>query len=108
MKAITKYVRITPNKARHIARLIQGKKAVDALGTISLVPRKSARLMEKTLRSAIANAENNFDLDRDSLVVKEASVGAAPTMKRFMPRAKGAAGKIMKRMSHFRVVLSNE
>ena len=108
VRAVTKYVRISPEKARHVARLLQGKKANEALGIIDLIPRKAARLMAKTLRSAIANAENNFDLDRENLVVKEATVGVAPIMKRFRPRAKGSAGRILKRTSHFKIVLAND
>jgi large subunit ribosomal protein L22 len=106
--AVTKSVRISPEKAMHIARLLQGKKIADALGIVDLSPRKAAYLMGRTLRSAIANAENNHDLDRNSLYVKEALVGAGPIMKRFRPKARGMAGRILKRTSHFRIVLSNE
>jgi large subunit ribosomal protein L22 len=106
--AVTKFVRISPEKAMHVARLLQGKKVADALGIVELSPRKAAYLMGKTLRSAIANAENNHDLDRGSLYVKEALVGAGPIMKRFRPKARGMAGRILKRTSHFRIVLSNE
>ncbi len=108
VRAVTKYVKITPQKARQVARLLQGKKAAEALGTIALIPRKAARLLEKTLRSAIANAENNHDLDRSSLIVKEAVVGAGPTMRRFRAKARGMAGRILKRTSHLTIVLSNE
>lgn len=108
VQAITKFVRISPEKARHVARLLQGKTANDALAVVDLVPRKAARLMGKTLRSAIANAENNFDLRCDDLTVKEAIVGPGPTLKRFRPRARGMAGKILKRTSHFTITLTDE
>lgn len=108
VRAITRYVKIAPQKARQVARLLQGKMAAEALGVVELIPRKAARLMEKTLRSAIANAENNHDLDESSLIVKEAIVGAGPTMKRFRAKARGMAGRIHKRTSHFTIVLSNE
>ena len=108
VRAVTKFVRISPEKARHVARLLQGKSATEALGIVDLIPRKAARLMAKTLRSAIANAENNFDLDRENLVVKEATVGVGPTMKRFRPKARGMAGRILKRTSHFKIVLTND
>ena len=108
VRAVTKYVKITPQKARQVARLLQGKKATEALGAIELIPRKAARLLEKTLRSAIANAENNHDLDKGSLIVKEAVVGAGPTMKRYRAKARGMAGRILKRTSHLTIVLSNE
>lgn len=107
VRAITKYVKIAPDKARQVARLLQGKSVIEALSTVDLIPRKAARLMAKTLRSAVANAENNCDLDKSSLVVKEAVVGIAPTMRRFRPKARGMAGRIRKRTSHFTIVLSN-
>jgi len=108
VRAVTKNVRISPEKARQVARLLQGKRATEALGIVDLIPRKAARLLAKTLRSAIANAENNFDLDRDSLIVKEATVGVAPTMKRFRPKARGMAGRILKRTSHLKIIVSND
>jgi len=106
--AKSSYVRISPEKARHISRLIQGKLVNDALAMVDLSPRKAARLMGKTLRSALANAENNFNLDPQVLWVKEALVGPGPVWKRYRPKARGMAGRIKKRTSHFQVVLSNE
>ena len=107
VRAITRNVRISPEKAIQVSRLIQGKSVTEALAIVTLSPRKAARLLGKTLRSAIANAENNFDLDRKGLVVKEALVGPGPTMKRFRPKARGAAGKIRKRTSHLRITLTD-
>jgi len=106
--AITKYVRISPFKAREVARLIQGKSAVDALTMVNLIPRKAARLIEKTLKSAVANAENDEKeaVDRSRLYVKEAVIGEGPTLKRFQPKARGSAGRIRKRSSHIRVVVA--
>lgn len=108
VKAITKYVRISPEKARHVARLLPGKKVREALAVVDLSPRKAARLFGKTLRSAIANAENNNDLDRDALIVKTATADPGPTLKRFRPKARGMAGRICKRTSHLTVVLTDE
>lgn len=108
VQAITKFVRISPEKARHISRLLQGKDVAEALAIVDLSPRKAARLFSKTLRSAIANAENNFDLDRDALSVKVADAGPGPIMKRFRPRARGMAGRIRKRTSHLRIILTDE
>jgi large subunit ribosomal protein L22 len=108
VQAVTKYVRISPEKARHVSRLIQGKSVKEALAIVDLSPRKAARLLAKTLRSAVANAENNHDLEQDSLMVKIAAVGPGPVMKRFTPKARGMAGRIIKRTSHFRVVLTDE
>ncbi|MCK4982131.1 MAG: 50S ribosomal protein L22 [Victivallaceae bacterium] len=107
VRAITRNVRISPEKAIQVSRLIQGKSVTEALAVVDLSPRKAARLLGKTLRSAIANAENNFDLDSKGLVVKEALVGPGPTMKRFRPKARGAAGKIRKRTSHLRITLTD-
>jgi large subunit ribosomal protein L22 len=101
-------VRISPFKAREVARLIQGKSAVDALTMVNLIPRKAARLIEKTLKSAVANAENDEKeaVDRSRLYVKEAVIGEGPTLKRFQPKARGSAGRIRKRSSHIRVVVA--
>ena len=108
--AVTKQVRISPYKAREVARLIQGKGAVEALNMVSLIPRKAARLIEKTLKSAIANAENDekAGVDRSRLIVKEALIGEGPTLKRFIPKARGSAGHIRKRTSHIRIVVTDE
>ena len=108
--AVTKNVRISAFKARQVSRLIQGQPAVTALTMLSLIPRKAARLIEKTLMSAIANAENAEEgaADRNSLKVKEALIGEGPTMRRFRPKARGSAGRIRKRTSHIRIVVTDE
>ncbi len=108
--AISKYVRISPFKAREVTRLIQGKPAITALNTVALIPRKAARLVESTLKSAIANAEHAEQgaVNRAALVVKEATIGEGPTMRRFWPRSRGSAGRILKRTSHIRIVVSDE
>lgn len=108
-KAITRYVRISAFKARQVTRLIRGKPAQEALETVQLMPRKAARLVAKTLKSAIANAENNGSqpVDPQRLVVKEAVVGEAPTLRRFRPKARGMAGRIRKRSSHIRIVVTD-
>ena len=106
VRAMTKYVHISPQKASNFSRTIQGKKVVDAL--VELSPRKAARLFGKTLRSALANAENNYELKRESLTVKEAVANPGPMLRRFRPKARGMAGRIRKRTSHFTVVLTDE
>jgi len=108
IQATTKFVRIAPEKARHVSRLIQGKSVKEALAIVELSPRKAARLFGKTLRSALANAENNNDLNRDSLIVKTATANPGPMLRRFRPKARGMAGRIRKRTSHLTVVLSVE
>ena len=105
-KATAKTVRIPARKARLVIDLIRGKKVADALGILKFTPRKGAYLIEKVLNSAIANAENNFDLDVEDLYVSEAYVNEGPTLKRFRPRAKGSASPINKRTSHITIVVS--
>lgn len=107
VRAITRNVRISPEKARHISRLLQGKSVTEALAIVDLSPRKAALLLGKTLRSAIANAENNLDLDRNTLTVKAALVGPGPIIKRFRPKARGSAGRIRKRTSHLEIILAD-
>lgn len=109
-RAITKYVRMSPFRAREVTRLIQGKPAREALAIVDLIPRKAARLVARTLRSAVANAENgeHESATLDSLVVKEAVIGEGPTMKRYRPKARGMAGRIRKRTSHIRIVVTDE
>ena len=108
VKAVTKYVRLSPKKARDFARTIQGKPVSQALALTQFSERKAAVLIGKTLKSAMANAENNAGLDVDDLVVKEAVIEDGPTMRRFWCGARGMAKKIAKRTSHVRIVLSDE
>lgn len=101
----TKFVRLSPKKARDVAREIQGLPVSNALDILTFTPKKAAFLIGKTLKTAIADAENNFSLDTNSLIIKEAVIGAGPTMRRFKPRAKGSAGAIIKRTSHISITL---
>lgn len=107
VRALTKNVRISPEKARHMSRLIQGKSVVEALAIVDLSPRKAAALIGKTLRSAVANAENNMDVNRKVLTVKAALVSPGPIIRRFRAKARGSAGRIRKRTSHFEVILTD-
>ncbi|MEX1012773.1 MAG: 50S ribosomal protein L22 [Waddliaceae bacterium] len=104
-KAITKYIRISPRKARLAAALIRGKNANDAQSQLEYSHLKGGRLLGKTLKSAIANAETQLDVKRDQLIVQEVRVDEGPTLKRAKPRSKGGRHPIMKRTSHFTVVL---
>lgn len=108
VKSIYKYARISAFKAREVTREIQGLPVAAALDIVAFSPKKAAALVEKTLKSAIANAENNNDLRAENLVVKEAVVGESATIKRFRPRARGSASPIRKRTSHIRIVLTDE
>src|SRR5712691_4801253 len=103
-----RYAKISPFKAREVTREIQGLPVSAALDLVAFSPKKAAMLISKTLKSAVANAENNANLRVDGLVVKEAIVGEGPTMKRMMPRARGSGSRILKRTSHIRIVLSDE
>jgi large subunit ribosomal protein L22 len=108
VRSTYKYARISPFKAREVTREIQGLPVSAALDLLAFTPKKAAFLINKTLKSAIANAENNANLKPDGLVVKEAIVGEGPTVKRIMARARGSASGILKRTSHIRIVLSDE
>jgi large subunit ribosomal protein L22 len=108
VRSIHKYARISPFKVREVTREIQGLPVSAALDVLAFTPKKAAFLIGKTLKSAVANAENNANLKADGLVVKEAVVGEGPTMKRMMARARGSGSRILKRTSHIRIVLSDE
>lgn len=108
VQAITKNVRMSAQKMREVVRQIQGLPALQAQAVLAVVPRKSARFVAKTLKSAIANAENNNGLKPETLRVKEAVAGNATSLKRFVPKARGSAGPIIKRNCHIKIVLSDE
>lgn len=108
VRSIYKYARISPFKVREVTREIQGLPVSAALDILAFTPKKAAFLINKTLKSAIANAENNANLKADGLVVKEAVVGEGPTFKRMMTRARGSGARILKRTAHIRIVLTDE
>ena len=104
-KAIAKYVRISPLKVNFICKEIRGTQVDEALSILKFTPKKGARILEKVLNSAIANAEHNFGLNREDLFVSQAYANNAPVMKRWRPKAKGMAYPILKRSSHVGVVV---
>ena len=106
--SIMKNVPMSAQKMREVVRQIQGLPALEAQAVLQFVTRKSARVVAKTLKSAIANAENNNNLKAENLVVLEAVCGAATTHKRFQPKARGSAGPIIKRRCHIRITVSDE
>lgn len=108
VKAIAKYVRIAPRKVRIVIDLIRGKDVADALAILKFTPKRGAVLVDKVLRSAIANAENNFDMDTDNLYVSKCFVDQGPTLKRIHPRSRGQAFSILKHTSHITVVVSEK
>jgi large subunit ribosomal protein L22 len=106
--SIYRGARISAFKCREVTREIQGLPAGAAVDLLTFTPKKAARLVLKTLKSAIANAEHNNNLRADKLVVQEAVVGEGPTIKRFRPKARGSAGPIRKRTSHIRIILTDD
>ncbi|UQS85630.1 50S ribosomal protein L22 [Apilactobacillus apisilvae] len=107
-QATARTVRIAARKVRLVVDLIRGKSVSEAAAILKFTPRSASPVVSKVLMSAVANAENNFDLDREDLVVSEVFVNEGPTLKRFRPRAKGSASPINKRTSHITVVVSEK
>ena len=108
VKAIYRYVRMSAFKMRDVTREIQGKPVAAALDIVAFSSKKAAFFVQKTLKSAIANAENNHNLRAEKLVVKEAVAGEGATIKRFIPKARGSAGPIRKRTCHVFITLTDE
>jgi large subunit ribosomal protein L22 len=104
-RARTSMMRVSAQKLNLVAQLIRGKKVATALADLTFSRKRIARDVKKTLESAVANAENNHDLDVDALVVAEAHVGNAFMLKRWTPRARGRVGRIQKRFSHLTIVV---
>lgn len=107
-RAITRFVRLSPRKARLVADLVRGKSALEALDILEFTNKKAARVIKKTLASAVANATNNFKMDEDKLVVSTIMINQGPVLKRVMPRAKGRADIIRKPTAHITVAVSEE
>lgn len=107
-KAVARYVRIAPRKVRQVVNLIRGKEISDALAILQFTPKGSTQDVTKVLKSAVANAEHNYDMDPDNLVITEIYVDEGPTMKRIKPRAQGRADRIRKRTSHITVVVGEK
>jgi large subunit ribosomal protein L22 len=105
--AISKYVRLSAMKGRDVSKEIQGLPVSQALTILNFTPRKAARLVGKTLKSAIANAEHNFQLDADSLIIKEAVCLMGPAFERMKPMARGSAGVIRKPTTHIKIILTD-
>ncbi len=108
VKSITTGVRMSAQKVREVVRQISGLPARQGVAALKFVPRKSARLVLKTLNSAIANAENNHKLDPETLYIKEAVALTGPSLKRWTPKARGMAGPVIKRSCNIRIVLSDQ
>ncbi|NMB42205.1 MAG: 50S ribosomal protein L22 [Firmicutes bacterium] len=104
-KARARFVRIAPRKARIVMDLIRNKNVGEAISILNFIPKRASGIIEKILRSAVANAEHNYNMDGEDLFVYKAFVDEGPTLKRFKPRALGRATRIRKRTSHLTVVL---
>ena len=104
-KAVTRMIRVSPQKLNLVAQMIRGKKVASALADLEFSRKRIAVDVRKCLESAIANAENNHDLDVDELIVAQAHVGKALVIKRFTPRGRGRVGKIMKPFSHLTIIV---
>jgi len=105
-KAVARYIRISPRKVRIVIDLIRGKSVHHALAILKHTPKAASAPIEKVLRSAMANATHNYDMDEDKLYISRAYVDQAPTMKRYHPRQRGQAFPILKRSSHITVVVA--
>ncbi len=106
-KAVLRGFRMSPQKVRLVADVVRGKPVDQALAILRNMPQKAAGEVYRTVASAAANAENNFHMDRDGLVIKTITVDEGPTMKRYMPRARGRANVIRKRSSHITVIVDD-
>lgn len=107
-KAVASTIRIAPRKVRLVIDLVRGKQVGDAFAIIKNTDKASSIVIEKLLKSAIANAEHNYNMNVDGLFIKDAFVNEGPTLKRFRPRAQGRAGLILKRTSHITIVVAEK
>lgn len=107
-KATARHILIAPRKCRIVIDLIRGKSVNEALNILKFVPKRASKPIEKVVKSAAANAEHNYNLNKDALVITEAFVDGGPVLKRFQPRQRGQAFPILKRTSHITVVVSEK
>ncbi|MBI2954225.1 MAG: 50S ribosomal protein L22 [Chloroflexi bacterium] len=108
VSATAKYIRISPRKVRLVVDAIRGKAASDAMAMLQFMPQQSAKEVYKVVKSAVANAENNFNLSPEDLYIAIATADEGPTLKRFRPRARGRATQVLKRSSHITVVVGEK
>jgi large subunit ribosomal protein L22 len=108
VKAVLKYVRISPQKVRLVSDVVKGRPVEDGLNILKFMPKKAAQILLKVIRSAVANADQNHNMDVDALVIKNIVADQGPTLKRFRARARGRGTRILKRTSHITVVLEEK
>ena len=108
VKAVVKYVRISPQKVRRLVDTVKGQPVETSLNKLKFMPLRAARIVEKLVRSAVANADQNPDIDVDTLVIRNITADPGPSLKRFRARARGRGTRILKRTSHITVILAEE
>ncbi|MBU1055763.1 MAG: 50S ribosomal protein L22 [Proteobacteria bacterium] len=107
VKTLARYIRISPQKVRKLVGAVKGKRVEAVLNELKFMPQKSAGILEKIIRSAVANANQNANMDVDSLVVRNVVADSGPTLKRFAARARGRGTRILKRTTHITVTLAD-
>ncbi len=107
-KAVAKHVRIAPRKVRIVLDLIRGKEVDEALAILRYTPKAASKILTKVVESAVANAENNFDMDKDDLIIRKTFADQGTTLKRIRPRARGQADQIQKKTSHITVIVGEK
>ena len=108
VSAVSKYVRISPSKVQKLVGAIKGKPVESGIQILKFMPQKAAGILEKTIRSAVANADQHADIDVDLLVIRNITADQGPTLKRWKARARGRGTRILKRTSHITVILAEE
>ena len=108
VRAVSKYVRISPQKVRKVVDDIKGKPVESGLQKLKFMPQKAANILEKIIRSAVANADQNADIDVDMLVIRNITADQGPSLKRWKARARGRGTRVLKRTSHITVILAEE
>lgn len=108
VRAVARYMRISPSKVRKLSGAVKGKPVEMGIETLKFMPQKAAGMLEKLVRSAVANADQNPEIDVDTLVIRNVIVDGGPTLKRFRARARGRGTRILKRTSHITVILGDE
>jgi len=108
VRAVAKYMRISPNKVRKLCDALKGKPVEKGIEILRFMPQKAAGILEKIVHAAVANADQNPDIDVDALIIRNIIVDGGPTLKRFRARARGRGTRILKRTSHITVILADE
>ena len=108
VKAVSKYIRVSPQKVRTLIGAVKGKPVETGLNVLRFMPQKAAKVLEKTVRSEVANADQHPDIDVDALIIRNITADQGPMLKRFRARARGRGARILKRTTHITVILAEE